>query len=103
MPKTKITAKADFSKLKAALDDLRKKTGHAIVEEAKLNAPERDGQYKSSIEACIEYGTQPHDIIPDIVPVNYLFFYYKIPDFREFKIKMGDCKLNEFVFQRKRL
>ena len=79
MSKTKITVKADFSKWKAALDDLRNKTGLKIVENAVENAPVDTGNYRSEIRydgsntvtanakysAAIEYGTQPHDILPN--------------------------------------
>lgn len=80
MAKTKVTVKTpDFGRLKKALDDLRKKTGKAIVTEAQENAPVNTGNYKSEIRydeantvtanakysAAIEYGTQPHDILPN--------------------------------------
>lgn len=71
MPKTKVTIKKpDFSKWQKAVNDLRVKTGLAIVENAVENAPTDTGNYKSQIEydgvntvtahakysAAIEYG-----------------------------------------------
>ena len=71
MAKTKVTInKPDFSKFKKAVDDLRIKTGNAIVENAVQNAPTDTGYYKSEISydgadtvtanakysAAIEYG-----------------------------------------------
>lgn len=71
MAKTKVTIKSpDFGKWQKAVNDLRVKTGLAIVENAVENAPTDTGNYKSQIEydgantvtahakysAAIEYG-----------------------------------------------
>ena len=75
----KVTIKQpDFSKWINAVNDLTTETGNAIVETAVLNAPRKTGVYQRSIEydgaytvtanaeysACIEYGTQAHEIKP---------------------------------------
>lgn len=80
MARTKITVKSpDFGKLERALNDLRTKTGNAVVENAVETAPSDSGNYKSHIKfdgsntviaqanysAAIEYGTEPHEITPD--------------------------------------
>lgn len=88
MPKTKVTIKKpDFSKWQKAVNDLRVKTGLAIVENAVENAPSDIGNYKSQIEydgantvtahaqysADIEYGTGAHII----TPVNHKFLKFR--------------------------
>lgn len=75
----KVTIKQpDFSKWIDTIKDLTTETGAAIQETAVLNAPRRTGVYQRSIEydgnvtvtanadysACIEYGTQAHEIRP---------------------------------------
>ncbi len=71
MSRTKVTVKSpDFGKWQKAVNDLRNKTGLAIVENAVENAPTDTGYYKSQISydgsntvtahakysAAIEYG-----------------------------------------------
>lgn len=80
MARTKVTIKRpDFSKWERAVNDLRVKTGLAIVENAVETAPTKTGNYKSQIEfdgantvtahakysADIEYGTSAHEITPN--------------------------------------
>lgn len=75
----KVTIKQpDLAKWIDTINDLTTATGAAIQETAVLNAPRRTGVYQRSIEydgnvtvtanadysACIEYGTQAHEIRP---------------------------------------